>query len=71
MQNFSELTRRNIREGTQNFWYIHVYSNQNSRTIGEIYTKHANHVKVGHSSNFLYQEFAKKYFLGIYSHSKA
>ena len=38
MQNLSELTR-NIREVTQNFWYIHVYSNQNSRTIGQIYTK--------------------------------
>ena len=28
-------------------------------------------IKVGHSSNFLYQGFAKKYFLGIYLHSKA
>ena len=27
--------------------------------------------KVGHSSNFLYQGFAEKYFLGIYLHSKA
>ena len=38
MQNLSELTR-NIREVTQNFWYIDVYANQNSRTIGQIYTK--------------------------------
>ena len=28
-------------------------------------------LKVGHSSNFLYQGFAEKYFLGIYLHSKA
>ena len=27
--------------------------------------------KVGHSSNFVYQGFAEKYFLGIYLHSKA
>ena len=31
----------------------------------------SNTLKVGHSSNFLYQGFAKKYFLGIYLHSKA
>ena len=30
-----------------------------------------NRDKVGHSSNFLYQGFANKYFLGIYLHSKA
>ena len=29
------------------------------------------HTKVGHSSNFLYQGFAEKYFLGIYLHGKA
>ena len=28
-------------------------------------------IKVGHSSNFLFQGFAEKYFLGIYLHSKA
>ena len=28
-------------------------------------------LKVGHSSNFLYQGFAEKYFLGIYLHGKA
>ena len=28
-------------------------------------------IKVGHSSNFLYQGFAEKYFLGVYLHSKA
>ena len=33
--------------------------------------KENQYFKVGHSSNFLYQGFAEKYFFGIYLHSKA
>mgnify|MGYP003688351155 CR=1 FL=1 len=43
-------------------WTIHHFTRQNELLTG---------FKVGHSSNFLYEGFAEKYFLGVYLHSKS
>ena len=47
----------------ENFMNNYMYISANNRN--------PNILKVGHSSNFLYQGFAEKYFLGIYLHGKA